>query len=354
MKKINSSEYSRIILIFFHFYLSLFSIVFGSENKNFRLYSDASYLTYEYKADNQHCKDKNQLVEDNVLFMKNYFNKYNPYIYTSDENLKNEFFNDFRKLADNWSCKFENFHVRNDSNKNTPSMVEILNFIKQVAKNGGKVFSISGSQKYYKLFKHKYFYDIEITPSEKTIIRLNIQFNDTKISKNEAVQFRAVLQNELEIWNNSFPEKFVLEVKEVSQNEFTHYKVRLQDKHTAAIYNSFWPSFMEDNTYAHEIGHMLGLNEEYNVMTTNVFSSGKKGVLADELLAKSLDDQGNVKSFLSNSTLIRDHKCLLISIVCLASDFVYGVPGALSDGKSSLKPQVMPYHFYNILRRLPL
>lgn len=338
---------NKILAICVMFISLNFSTLFAENNPTLKLYSDEDYLSYTLNSDDENCKEKEEIIEEQIQFLK--------LKHLSNNISIEQYLKEYRKQSDSWACHFSRLHIKKDSNKNVPTMDKILGFIKEIANSGGKVFKIFGKQKYYKLFSHGYNYEIEITPLGETIIRLKVQFDYSKAEKKDIQNFHNNLKSAVEIWNNSLPQGFRLEVNEVVEMQDRNYKVQLKSKFANAVYDSYWPSFMDDTTYAHEISHMLGINEEYSVVRTNVLGFISRVNKQDKKIAEEIVDLKQKKFFLSDVDLLRTHQCFLNSISCLASNenmfYEFSRFNLLIE---TLKPTIMPYHFYNILRRLPI
>lgn len=247
-------------------------------------------------------------------------------------------------ITDEFNCIFENRNINNDSNKSRSSYRAHFPIITDEHK------TISGKIKYYGLFKKKYTYDvIKVARLNKIIIKLNIHFYKSKpltkrmnrcrysrdskcynlagdkpwYPKTDTELYESIeqrLKEAQKIWNDSAPKNIEFQFNRVISKSDAHYSIRLVDRF-GALYDKFLFFKFDASVYAHEIGHMLGLGEEYNPITSNVIPWH---TLANKFLNKGQS---------SETVMKRDMRCNLDSIMCLR-DTIY------------------PYHFNEILNRI--
>lgn len=247
-------------------------------------------------------------------------------------------------ISDEFSCLFEKRNIENDSNKKRSSYSALFPIVKD------EFMTISGKMKYYGLVNKKYTYDVvKLARLNKIIIKLNIHFyksaaltkrmnrcrnsgaskcynfagNEPWYPKTDEELYESVekrLKKAQDIWNNSAPSNIEFEFNRVISKSNAHYSIKLVDR-LGALYDKFLFFKFDASIYAHEIGHMLGLGEEYNPMTSNVIPWH---TLANNFLNKGQSNEEVLK---------RDMRCNLESIMCLR-DTIY------------------PYHFNEILNRI--
>ncbi len=156
----------------------------------------------------------------------------------------------------------------------------------------------SGAITYVGFWPMSYKYDILSDDVKSRIIRVKIHFKNPKGKDLE--NFKKRIQEAEDLWNDSRPEldfsyRFLFEV--VKDKRQAHYSLNILDK-TRGPYSVNWSRRWGPQTIAHELGHMMGLGDEYETLT------GKKN-------------------------------CLRISIMCASSS-----------------SKILPHHYYFILRRL--
>ena len=307
-----------------------------------KLNTEKEYSNYLLDL-NERCMSKDKIIEleiKQIYENLNTYNAFNPTMYF--ENIQN--------ISNLWSCHMEKLHYFKDSNKSLPTMNEINKFIDKVSSRGGEIFQIRGKQKYYGLIKMKYNYELEINKENLVVIRIRVKFNDSKLNNDEKNTFQRYLLEAQTLWNNSLPHGFKFELVQVSDPySKTHYRVKLWKNIVTGLYNKFWFYSLGGESFAHEIGHMLGLNEEYNVFKTNIsiFSNKKSYELN---LAETISDKKRRTSFLDQSDRLRSYMCFLNSVACSADTIMEST----SERGSIIQPSIFPYQLYHILRRLPV
>jgi hypothetical protein len=249
-------------------------------------------------------------------------------------------------LQERFDCIFKSLNIKSDSNKNRVDLSDLLPVTRSTTQ------TITGKIKYYKLINKKYKYDVTLDKETNNItVKVNIFFypsrkldrNIKKCASNNTPKCVGKIDsgtynyypnsiNELfqnidkkligaeEIWNKDAPKNISFSFSRVSNKKDSHYKVRLNDS-LGALYDKYiWHNYRAD-VFAHEIGHMMGLGEEYNPITSNIIPIY---AIANKLFKKG-------ESF--EKETIKDMRCNLKSIMCL-------------QGK------VYPYHYEEILGRI--
>ena len=158
--------------------------------------------------------------------------------------------------------------------------------------------AIEGKITYSGFFKKKYKYDLIRQPWGHWTLRVRIHFkqakpNDLKLFA-EKIHLAEMKWNREKI-NADFNYSFRFEIADSESD--AHFSVSVLDD-TRGPYDQFWSRNWTAATVAHELGHMLGLGDEYETLT------GKR-------------------------------HCLLESLMC-----------------SSQSGRLLPHHYYFILRRL--
>jgi hypothetical protein len=138
---------------------------------------------------------------------------------------------------------------------------------------------ITGTIKYVGFFSAQYAYDIEFV-NNTFIHKVRIHFKNPQMDqmKNDLQDFRLKLQEAQEIWNetpvkDAFQSEFGLDFKTSFQFEvvtdprLAHFSVNIADT-TRGPYFSEWARNWTPVAIAHEVGHMLGLADEYQTVTS--------------------------------------------------------------------------------------
>lgn len=262
-------------------------------------------------------------------------------------------------IQQNWVCVFKEQNLRKDSNLTNNNFKDLFPI------SDDKEFKIKGSIRYYGIFPKTYNYNVKLdSRRNKIIIGLNLhlyisnglsksieicnsnnsdllkKYSQRKIDRKrkncqsedgnykyypEANQLFNEVDSKIklaeDIWNKSAPEGVEFSFKRVNSKENANYSIKLVN-FVSAMYSSFLYYNFREDVYAHEIGHMMGLDEEYAVITSNIFPYHQ---LKNDLLG--LDET-------FETTATKDMRCNINSIMCL-------------------KDKVYSYHYENILRRIP-
>ena len=166
------------------------------------------------------------------------------------QELPNESFKSFRvHLQDSYS-KFPQ-----------PSQIELKN-LKLVNK-------IEGSILYAGLLRKKYKYDVLINNEE---LVLNVRIHLQNATHEDLKNFLPKLKQAESLWNDSRVKtdfKYVFKFEFVTKQAGSHFSVRILDT-TRGPYDTFWGRHWTGNVMAHEVGHMLGLGDEYQTISGNM------------------------------------------------------------------------------------
>ncbi len=131
--------------------------------------------------------------------------------------------------------------------------------LRQVSRITGTMGYVNG------VIKKRYIYDIET--SSEIVFHVRVHFKDPV--GEDVENFRRKVAAAQNIWNASkvvtnFSYRFEFEV--VSSAEEAHYSVNVMDK-TRGPYDMNWGRDWSPTTIAHELGHMMGIADEYQTLS---------------------------------------------------------------------------------------
>ncbi len=160
---------------------------------------------------------------------------------------------------------FKTFRVHlKDSHKRFPDPSRIED------KNLKFVESVQGTMTYVGIVQKKYFYDILQARSGKIIFSVQVHLKNG--NKRDWQQFAAWMQEAEHIWNSQAPAlnfdysfRFRLQ-KDASK---AHFSVNVKDS-TRGPYDQNWGRDWSGRIVAHELGHMLGLGDEYQTLSGKI------------------------------------------------------------------------------------
>lgn len=207
-----------------------------------------------------------------------------------------------------------------------------------------KVHRITGKRIYYGLFPKKYRYTIEEDPTlNRLIVKLKIHFYPSKTYKKKSERLHREndpdkkyypevpivlekMKNNLKesenIWNRQAPEDVAFHFEYAEKASDADYSIKLVT-HLGALYDRFIYANYGEDVLAHEIGHMLGLDDEYSMVTSNILNIN---TWIDATIHHSKHRGYEYSAY-------QDMRCHLESIMCL-------------------KETLYPYHFDHILGRI--
>jgi hypothetical protein len=183
----------------------------------------------------------------------------------------------------------------------------------------GGVKKIKGTLKYDGIFPFPFRYDIESNIAEgkpQHIVTLRVYLEDYQKKNVDIEKLNIRMKNAADFWTRHSPlPNLLFKFSIVSDPELAHFSVKFDPKSLTGVDYLRWRSeWFEDGdvTLEHEIGHMLGLEDEYSqyrMLTGILFKVTPIGADCD-----------NFSSLMCN------------------------------DGRNTNKPK--PYHYQRILKRI--
>jgi hypothetical protein len=170
---------------------------------------------------------------------------------------------DLRRAHPDESFKSFRVHLR-DTHKEFPAPEKII------LKNLKLVPQVQGRITYAGIVSKKYIYDIlENSPSDFTI-NVRVHLTDATIDDWDA--FTAKMKAAENTWNGFAPPtdfKYNFKFDIVRDPKQAHFSVRVLDS-TRGPYDTNWGRNWNSTTIAHEIGHMMGLGDEYQTVSGKI------------------------------------------------------------------------------------
>lgn len=125
---------------------------------------------------------------------------------------------------------------------------------------------LTGSITYAGIFRKPY----KMTMSQVgDVLNIEVRVHFKNPTAQDKIDFAAKIKSAEDLWNNNQVKtdfKYRFNFKMVDQAAQSHYSVNIQNE-TRGPYDTTWGRDWTGNTIAHEIGHMLGLGDEYQTIS---------------------------------------------------------------------------------------
>ena len=234
-------------------------------------------------------------------------------------------------LVEEWNRLFDEQIYKRDRNKHRMDWKTL--FPIKVA----KTYEISGKRVFYNVAVKKYNYRVIQDPkSNSLIVNIKMHFYPSKTYSKRAAEGKEGYLQEKElmetvrknveeaqlVWNLQAPKGVKFKFDMVDSAAKADYSLKLK-----SIFGALYDKFIVAPAYAsilsHEVGHMMGLDDEYSMITSNV------------LPYHELKEMVTGEKHHNDYTAYKDMRCNLESIMCL-------------------KDKIYPYHLDHILGRIEL
>jgi len=158
-------------------------------------------------------------------------------------------------------CKFMERDIRRDSKQCLQHPEEVFELAQRWPSTENPL-SINGSIRYLGLFPKKYHYRISRDSAGKVHVTTSIHFRDA--SPKLLANLKTKMKEAERIWEMYTPEDLEIDFhfNVVESKQEADYSVHLKSR-TRGPYDTAWDPNWRPLSMAHELGHMMGLDDEY-------------------------------------------------------------------------------------------
>lgn len=213
-----------------------------------------------------------------------------------------------------WNCFFFKRSSERDSFNKLNPIDKVFNA--KEFKNG--VYSIKGTIRYIGLVKKQYNYELIVkdgiaTAKVKIYFKLSSELQ--KISTQKYLNYLDKLQDKMEkaqeIYNDRSLRHLRFKFEIVGDINDAHFTPVLTTRKSSGPYDSKWSTTWNEHDFAHEIGHMLGLDDEYDNIGFRTTAFAKSLFLSKEERVKIKEDH-NMSLF----RFVKSLRCDVTSLMC--------------------------------------
>lgn len=199
---------------------------------------------------------------------------------------------------DEITCKFLMRHLKRDSNTCVvdKSKVEETDQIFDGLTKSDTV--IRGSIRYVKIYPGKYRYQVIENANGDLVVKASVFFNNhLEFTLKEMKSMERKFKKASEIWNKHNPYDFNLkfEFKIVYKKKGAGTSAKLKRTNTRGPYFKKWSQRWSAKTIAHEMGHIMGLDDEYS--NNPLKNKGAKKCIQDSIMCRSNSGSATPKEF---------------------------------------------------------
>lgn len=170
---------------------------------------------------------------------------------------------------EDWTCLMLKHQLSGDTLKGcTPDPASVF------AHQPSAIQLIAGKNRYFKgLIKKRYQYELIPADTGNFTVRVKIHFYGEPTSDAAVMgSLREKLRFASELWTKYSPAgRITFAFEAVDRKEDGFFSVKLQRKDGSIMYDKAWGVNESRRTVAHEVGHMMGLVDEYNIIRSVIW-----------------------------------------------------------------------------------
>jgi hypothetical protein len=168
-------------------------------------------------------------------------------------------------IEPHWECAFLKQHLKRDSKYCGVLPDDVFT---QLSLYGEPLYKVRGGIDYLGFVRKPYRYDIQVI-NGKVSLALRIFFKrPRKVTIARYEQMKRIMKSKLlsatRKWTAASRGEFAFNFTVTDSKRDAHFNVKLLDGPTRGPYDKKWSVHWSTITVAHELGHMMGLDDEYD------------------------------------------------------------------------------------------